>query len=210
MTVLNRIATALQCRDEAPNCALAEAIVRTRDRDAVSELVKNLQHRDRDIQSDCIKVLYEIGARQPTLIAAYHQQFGILLDSSNNRMVWGAMTALDAIAAQEPGSVYKLLPEILAAAESGSVIARDHAVGILIKLAARPPYAARCFPVLLEQLRICPNNQLPMYAEMSAPIVTGRVQGDFTRILRARMSRLEKESQKKRVMKVLTRLRAEK
>jgi hypothetical protein len=102
MTILNRLATALKRRDETPNQLLAEEIVRTNDEYAVEELVENLRNKNRNIQSDCIKVLYEIGERNPALIAGRHKQFGELLDSPNNRLVWGAMTALDAITAKEP------------------------------------------------------------------------------------------------------------
>ena len=60
MTILNRLATALKRRDETPNQLLAEEIVRTNDQYAVEELVENLRNKNRNIQSDCIKVLYEI------------------------------------------------------------------------------------------------------------------------------------------------------
>src|SRR5205823_2531500 len=110
----------------------------------------------------------EIGERKPNLIASYHKEFGKLLESDNNRLAWGAMTALDAIALQEPKAVRGLLPKILATADEGSVITRDHAVAILVKLGSLKQYARHCFPLLIEQLKTCPLNQLPMYAEMSA------------------------------------------
>ena len=208
MTILNRLATALKRRDETPNQLLAEEIVRTNDEYAVEELVENLRNKNRNIQSDCIKVLYEIGERKPALIAGFHKQFGELLDSPNNRLVWGAMTALDAIAAKEPGGVHNLLPRIVAAADRGSVIARDHAVSILVKLGSLDRYAPRCFPLLTEQLKTCPNNQLPMYAEMSARIVTDQNKETFNKVVMARLRGLEKESQKKRVTKVLRQVMA--
>lgn len=62
-------------------------------------------------------------------------------------------------------SVY--VSKILATADAGSVIARDHAFGILVKLGALDQYAKQCFPLLREQLLGCPSNQFPMYAEMS-------------------------------------------
>lgn len=206
MTILNRLASALNRRDEIPNQALAQEIVRTGDKGAIEELVKNLSNKDKNIQSDCIKVLYEIGERNPDLIASYHKEFGKLLESNNNRLAWGAMTALDAIAFHEPKAVRALLPKILATADKGSVITRDHAVGILVKLASLKPYAQHCFPLLLEQLKTCPSNQLPMYAEMSASVVTEQNRKAFHKILTQRLSGLPKESQKKRVSRVLKRL----
>lgn len=206
MTVLNRLATALNRRDEAPNLELAQAITQTNNIGAVKELVSNLSNKDKNIQADCIKVLYEIGKREPDLIAGYFPAFGKLLESKNNRLVWGAMTALDSIALAEPKGVHSLLTRILAVAEAGSVITRDHAVGILIKLGTLKQFADECVPLLIEQLAVCPNNQFPMYAEMSLQIVTDKNKKALQKVMTTRLERLEKESQKKRIAKVLRRL----
>ncbi len=207
MSVLDKLATALKRRDEVPNQELAQSIAATGDQQAVAELVQNLFNRDKNIQSDCIKVLYEIGERQPALIAGHYREFGKLLDSKNNRLVWGAMTALDAIAALEPKGVHGLLVKILTAADnSGSVIARDHAVGILTKLGALKQYAGECLPLLLEQLMKCPNNQFPMYVEMSLAVINSQNRQQFQQVINHRLNELEKESQRKRVLKVLKKL----
>ncbi len=204
MSILDKLASSLDRRDEIPNQLLAAEIVRTKDRSAVEELVENLRNKSRNIQSDCVKVLYEIGEQDPTLIARHLEEFAQLLGSPTQRPVWGAMTALDAIAVEDPGGVYKILPKILAAADGESVIARDHAVGILVKLGSLKDYASRCFPLLLKQLKTYPNNQLPMNSEMSAPVVTDRDQKErFIRVLTSRLRGFEKESQKKRVVRVL-------
>lgn len=208
MTVLDKLATALNRRDEVPNQELAIDIVHTNDRNAVKELVENLAHKDKNIQSDCIKVLYEIGERQPALIAPYYREFGKLLDSKNNRLVWGAMTALDSITKKEPKGVYSLLAKVLDLADSGSVITRDHAVGILVQLGTMKQYADKCWPLLVGQLLTCPNNQFPMYAEMSLALVNDKNKGALQKAMTQRFDGLEKESQKKRVAKVLKRLNA--
>jgi hypothetical protein len=206
MSVLNKLATALNRRDEVPNQELAKEITRNNDRRAVKELVENLVNKDKNIQSDCIKVLYEIGAREPDLIAPYYREFAGLLDSKNNRLVWGAMTALDSVAAKEPKHIHSLLPKLLDLADSGSVITRDHVVGILVKLGAMKQYADECVPLLIEQLMSCPNNQFPMYAEMSLPVVTDKNRKAFQNVLTRRLEGLEKESQQKRVAKLLKQL----
>jgi len=76
MSVLTKLATALNRRDEIPNQALAEEIVKKHDVSAVRELVDNLSDPDKGIQSDCIKVLYEIGQRDPKLIATIARYLG--------------------------------------------------------------------------------------------------------------------------------------
>jgi hypothetical protein len=209
MTVLNKLATAQNRRDEAVNQALAQEIVRGNDGRAVRELVDGLFNKNKNIQSDCIKVLYEVGEKAPNLIAGYRSLFCDLLDSKNNRLVWGAMTALDQIALADPKGVYAVVGKICATAATGSVITRDHAVGILTKLGALKQYANACLPLLIEMLRTSPNNQFPMYAEMSLAVASDRNKPALHKVISERLGHLEKESQKKRVLKVLKRLATE-
>jgi len=207
VSVLDKLATALNRRDEVPNQELARRIVRDGNAAAVKELVENLDHKNKSIQGDCIKVLYEIGGSDPDLIAPYYKDFAKHLDSKNNRVVWGAMTALDTIALKEPKGVYGLLAKILRVAdESGSVIARDHAVGILVKLGTLKPYKRNCQALLIEQLMSCPNNQFPMYVEMSPSVIDADNRKKFQQVMELRLPELERESQKKRVAKVLRKL----
>jgi len=208
MTVLDKLATALNRRDEIPNQELAREIVRANDTDAVRELVENLSNKNRNIQSDCIKTLDEIGTINPDLTAGYYKEFGKLLDSSNNRLVWGAMAALDTIALRQHRGVHSLLAKIIAATDVGSVITRDRAVGILTKLGTLKQYANDCTPPLIKLLATCPDNQFPMYAEMSLAVITDRNREMFLEILIERLDTLEKESQRKRVGKVLKRLQS--
>jgi hypothetical protein len=207
MSVLEELATALNRRDEVPNQELARKIVRERDAFAVQELIENLSHEDKGIPSDCIKVLYEIGGSNPDLVAKYYKEFGKLLESKNNRLVWGAMTALDTIALKAPKAVHGMLAKILKVADtSGSVIARDHAVGILVKLGTLKAYQHDCVALLLEQLMSCPNNQFPMYVEMSVSVIDAGNKKRFQQMLESRLPKLDKESQKKRVAKALKQL----
>jgi len=208
LPVLNRLATTTGRTDDAPNKKLAVELVASRDGKAIKELVDNLSNKDKGIQSDCIKVLYEIGERDPELIATYHEEFGRLLASKNNRLVWGAMTALDSIAAVKPKEVHGLLPQIIEKANTGSVITRDHAVGILAKLASLKEYSSTCLPLLLDQLRRCPNNQFPMYTETSASVIGQTNRAEFVDLMRERLTKLEKESQRRRVQKVLSKFTA--
>ena len=80
------------------------------------------------------------------------------------------MCAMDAIAETRPKAVVAALPEVMAAGDKGSVITRDHAVKATVKLAVNKAYARTVLPLRHEQLRTCPVNQLPMYAELVASI----------------------------------------
>jgi hypothetical protein len=206
MTVISRLASSLNRRDEIPNQELATEIVANRDGNAVAELMENLNHKSKDIRHDCIKVLYEIGERAPSLIAAYAHQFAALLDSKDNRMQWGGITALSAIAHETPDVVFAAIPKLAAVADRGSVITRDNFVAILIKLSGMPAYLDQTLPLLNEQMLSCPPNQLPMYAENALPVIAGAHKGEFIRTLTGRLGDFEKESKRKRVEKVLKRL----
>ena len=129
-----------------------------------------------------------------------------MLDSKNNRLQWGAMTALDTIANENPAAVYTALAKIIRVADQGSVITNDHCVGILIKLCASKKYAADAFTLLIERLKISPVNQLPMYAENALPIINEKNKAIFIRTLTARLDDFEKETKRKRVEKVLKKL----
>lgn len=206
MSVLHKLASTLGRRDEVPNQELARAIASSNDAKAVTELVEHLANKKKDIQSDCIKVLYEVGVQKPALIAPHIAVFAGLLDSKNNRLVWGAMIALNASATAGLHGVYAFLPKIIAVADAGSVIARDHAVNILIKLMGDKKYMDDCFALLVEQLAKCPTNQLPMYAENAAPTITDQNKHLFVKTLSGRLGEIEKESKRARVEKVIRKL----
>jgi hypothetical protein len=206
MSILHKLASALDRRDEVPNQELAQQIIKANDKKAVKELVENLSAKDKNIQSDCIKVLYEIGEHKPVLIAEYAKEFIALLENKNNRLVWGAMTALDSITSLDFPTIYKNLAKILTAAYKGSVITKDHGVSILIKLAAEKEYAENALLLLQEQMKTCPTNQLPMYAENAVPVITDEYKKDFVKLLSFRLGEIEKESKQKRVEKVIKKL----
>ena len=201
MSILEKLASSLNRRDELPNQALAQEIVQKEDVEAIQELVTNLSNK-KAIQNDCIKVLYEIGSQKPALIANYLDEFVKHLSSRNNRLQWGAMMALNAIANERPGEVHAMLPTILSASDGGSVITKDHAVNILIKLCSIEGYADNAFSLLTEQLLKSPVNQLPMYAERALTIVNKDRRGLFVDTLGSRLGDIGAESKRKRVEQV--------
>lgn len=202
-TIIDQLASSLGRRDEVPNQELAGNIVKTKDKNAVKELVQHLHHKDKAIRNDCIKVLYEIAESAPKLIAPYTDSFIGLLDHKDNRMQWGAMTALDAITKESPALIYDAVDTIIAVADSGSVITNDHCVGILVQLCGEKKYSATIFPLLMERLKKSPDNQLPMYAEKTLPVINAGNKAPFIKLLQSRIGKIEKESKRKRVEKVL-------
>lgn len=206
MSILPRLATSLKRRDEVPNQELAKQVAAKKDLSAVKELVDNLSNKSKDIQHDCIKVLYEIGEIAPSLIVPHAASFLTLLTSKNNRLQWGAMTALNTIAQEAPKLIYSALPKIIAAADAGSVITKDYAVHILINLCFVKQYASDAFSLLIEQLTTSPTNQLPMYAERALPIINDKNKALFIKTLTSRLDDIEKDTKRKRVEKIIKKL----
>lgn len=93
MSTLDRLASALGRSDERPNVELAEELAAKPDNGAVAELVAALSGPP-TVSNDAVKVLYELGARRPELVAPHIEAFLALLGSTNNRNVWGALQAI--------------------------------------------------------------------------------------------------------------------
>jgi len=207
MSVIYKLATSLGRRDEVPNQELAKFIVDTNENKCVKELIEHLQNdKNRKIQNDCIKTLYEIGYIKPDLISSYTDIFVRMLKNENNRLIWGSMIAIDTITDIVAEKVYKRLSDIMTAIDKGSVITKDAGVEILAKLSANKKYTENTFPLLLEQLKFCPAKQLGQYAEKALLAITEKNKEEFIQLLHSRMPDLERDTQRKRINKVLKKL----
>jgi len=58
MSVVNRLASQLHRDDEAPNIELAHELAKDKNHSAIEEIIEHLASKDKNIQSDCIKVAY--------------------------------------------------------------------------------------------------------------------------------------------------------
>lgn len=206
MSVLARLASSLGRNDEVPNVQLAEAIAKKGDKTAVRELVEHLSGKDRAIQNDAVKVLYEVGGRRPQLISPYADAFVDQLAARNNRMVWGAMTALGTIAPMRADALWKRVGEIQRANDAGSVITQDWGIRVLAAVAsAKALYERKLFPYLLAFLERCIPRDVPKHAESILVAVNDRNKDAFLRVLKVREKHL-KPTQMTRLRKVYKRL----
>jgi len=191
MTALERIAHFQNRRDEVPNQELAHELASAQDIDGICEIAENLWNRNKGIQADCIKVLYEVGYIDPALIADYAEDFVKLLHSRNNRLVWGGMIALGTVADLRPQVVIAHLDEIRKAMEKGSVITVDNGVQALARAASKnEKYSRELVPHLLEHLRTCRPKDVPQHAEKSLPAINAGNKSRFIAVLTRRMDDL--------------------
>ena len=203
--MLNQIASALNRNDEAPNMELAEKLANSQDGNGISEIVSGLT-MNKATANDCIKVLYEIGERNPLLIVPYVGEILNLLEAKNNRLVWGAMTALAQITTLCPEKVFERWEEIIAAFKTGSVITVDNAISVFAALCkADRGYEKIVLPVLMNHFANCRAKEIPQHFERAAVCVTPDNAKQFLAVIQERYDEMTK-SQQTRVNRVLKRI----
>ena len=183
------------------NISLAKEILASDNKVAVKELVENLSNKNKNIQSDCIKTLYEIGYLKPELIADYHGEFIKLITSKNNRLIWGGMIALSTITDLKHAEIFDSLNIIMDTINKGSVITIDAGVEILARLIKYARYFNVTEPLLMEQLCKCPIKQLPMYIEKSIASIRKDDKEIYLTLIEKRKKECGNDSQAKRLKK---------
>jgi hypothetical protein len=208
MSIIDRLASSLGRPDEVPNQILAREISESDDADAVQELVRNIFHPDRGIQGDCIKVLYEIGLLKPEMIADEVDGFIDALNSKNNRVVWGAMTALGEIAHLKADEIWRYIDDITRTIENGSVITQDWGIRVVAKVAAgAPDREAYLMPFLLRFLEHCDKKDMSRHAESLLVMMTPDNRDDFVALLEKRTPGLS-PAQTTRVTRLIRKIKA--
>ncbi len=203
MLVIDRLATSLGRRDDVPNQELARELAQRQATDEIRQLVNHLKNPDRNIQSDCIKVLYEIGYIAPELIAEYVETFLELLKSKNNRLVWGGMIALSTIAGLKAPFLFEHREELKKAIDNGSVITVDRGIKALAQIAAQnEQFQKELVPYLLHHLQTCRPKDVPLRAEAIQSAIGSENKERFIKILQARIPDL-RPSQVKRLERII-------
>jgi hypothetical protein len=206
MTILNQIAYFQGRHDEIPNQELARLLTDKQDKPGIQEIACNLWNKNKNIRSDCLKVLYEIGYLRPDLIADYVDDFLKLLRGKDNRMVWGAMIGLATIADLRSQSIWSHIDDVIAVVENGSVITVVWGVKTLARVASTDStYRNKLFPILLAQLQKCIPRDIPVHAESMSCAVDNLHLRQFLNVLDNRKPELT-SSQLARLNRVIKKL----
>jgi hypothetical protein len=208
MSTLNQISFYQERRDEVPNQELAGKLAASKDIAGINEIAENLWNKNRNIQSDCLKVLYEIGYIDPDLIVDYVDDFLKLLRSKYNRMVWGAMIALGTIAAKCPDKIWTSIDDVIHTIDQGTVITVVWGIKVLAAVAAaNENYSRKIFPILIDQLQKCIPRDVPTHAESMLSAVDASHQPEFLAVLATRQPEMS-PAQLTRLKKVIRQLSA--
>ena len=206
MTYIDKIAYHLGRRDEVPNQELAALLAQEENHAGIEEIASYLGDKNKSIQSDCIKVLYEIGYISPHLITKYAGTFIDLLSSKANRMVWGAMIALSTIAELVPEDLWSHRQRILDLIETGTVITNVSGVKTLINLSkAGDKYYDGLIDDLLRLQVDCRNVDFAKRAEDMWEVIKAEHRSSYKKLLEDRKTKLSNAAQK-RLVRVINKL----
>jgi hypothetical protein len=205
MSIAEKLASANERNDEALNIALAQELAEMQDNSQeVLELFGIANHGSKTQRHDAIKVLYELAALKPFAFLD-KVEFAIdLINSKDNRMVWGAATLIAALAPRFQHEVIENLDLISEKCMNASIIAKDRLLDILLAVVAKHPDAWATIFSLLDQTA---PNQLPAYAEKIAPHMIDEHKSTFIDRLEKDLSDNTTEAKRKRIEKVLKGLR---
>jgi hypothetical protein len=208
MSVINSIAYYKNRRDEVPNQELAHQLAESEDKAGIQDIAENLWSKNKNVRSDCLKVLYEIGYIRPDLIADYADDFLMLLKDKENRMVWGGMIGLATIADLQPHQIWGKIDEVITAVEKGTLITVVWGIKTLAHVAkTNETYHTRIFPILLSQLQTCIPRDVPMHAENILVAVGKTDSVSFLSVLDKRKPELS-SSQLTRLNKVIKKVKS--
>jgi len=207
MNIRNRFARSQGISNEIPNKQLASEIVASSDEASIREILQILHESKKvDELSDGLKVLEMVGEQNPGLLADAFTPVFMLLQHTQNKIQWRAMSALSTFSFLHPAATFDNLGVILDLMDQGSVITRDHGVKILIGLYKEDAYRRDIGPLLLEQVTAAPDNQLGQYAEKWMQVITQEDRAKLIRVLEMRQPELVNPSHQKRISRVLLKL----
>ncbi len=189
MSALGKIAFFQNRRDEIPNQLLAQELAEKEDAEGIHEIADNLHNTDKNISSDCLKVLYEIGYLRPNLISPYVGNFLSLLSHKENRKVWGAMIALGTISPISHKEIGEQIDTVIDAVNKGSVITVVWGVRVLsVTLAKEPSLENRILPELLHILKVCVPRDVPTHLESMLPMLNDTNREKILAVVESRRS----------------------
>ena len=204
--MIEKVAYSIGRNDEEPNIKLALELIKTKNIKGINEIVEGLNDQVEQIANDCIKVLYEIGEREPELISDHVNVFIKLLKSKNNRLVWGSMVALAKITSLKPQEIFDNLDIVIKAYENGSVITVDNSITVFAELIkAVQEYEKKIFPIIINHLETCRPKEVGQHSERAFICITKNNANIFKKTLINRLDSLT-VPQKKRVDKILKKI----
>ncbi len=206
MSWINKISFHRNIRNEEPNKELAEELAATNNTEGIKEISQYLFDKNKSISSDCLAVLYTIGYSKPELIKDYLAGFVKLLESKNNRMVWGSMIALSTIAEIKSNEIFKNIDLILQTMKKGTLITEVWGIKTLVNLSLQnKAFKEQLLPVLFDYLEKCRPIDFAKRVDVILPILTNSDEREIvSRIIDLKTPELS-EAQLKKLKTIMNR-----
>lgn len=170
-----------------------------------ANIIHGLQSSDEVLQGDCAEILAEMAIADPSSIAPYAEEIIAFLYSSNNRVLWHILNAINHSAHLFPHLLYSYRDKLMELSYNDSIIVRDNAIKVLGNIAATNSlYGEVLTDFFTDILRTCRPSDLPRYAEFIIPAL-GKDQKQreaISRILSLRLDEL-KHAPVKRIEKII-------
>lgn len=173
MSIVSRLSYSQNRKDQGPNKVLAQDIIDRADQDGILQLFALLASKEthKELRKDASLTIAWVAERAPYLIERYAAELVSFLHDTTNRVIWGSMMALCAIAELKKPFLFENLSVIIDAMDAGTVVTRDHGYRILVTLYQDEHYAPDVILLIKEQLLLAPSNQLGQYAERMLPVI---------------------------------------
>lgn len=204
MKYIGKIAFHQNIRNETPNRELAKELCEANNIQGIKEISEYLFDKNKSIASDCLAVMYEIGYQKPELIADYLEIFLELLQSKNNRMVWGAMIAIANISTIKAKEIYKKIDLIIETAKKGTLITEVWGIKVMAGVSlADEKYKEKLFPLLSAYLERARPVDFSARLEVVLPVLSTRHDiKEITKIAQKKKDELS-DSQTKKMMTII-------
>jgi len=211
MKWIDKIAFYQNIRNETPNKELAKELCRLESTDGIKEIAGYLFDKNKSVASDCMAVLYHIGYEKPRLISNYLETFLRLLESKNNRMVWGAMIAIATISKIKFEEIFQHIDLVIKTMKSGTLITEVWGIKALAGISlADEQIKEAVMPTLAGYLEKARPIDFSTRLEDILPIVTTENDvNTITKIIRKKQKELS-DVQVKKMKAVINRFHKEK
>jgi hypothetical protein len=206
ISVVDQILATIDSPTEAPSSQIAQRIANAQDPVSLEGIFALLSHANKKVQRNAMRVIYKLSKMDAVLLKPHLEALFDLLNSKQNRMVWSAMISIDSLTEVMPVQVYERLETILTVVNKGSVIVKDHTVGVLTQLAAHPQYHEEAMILLLDLSKDAPVNQFPTYCERIASTISPDFVEEFKLLILSRLEEMNTERKSIRLQSVLKKL----
>jgi hypothetical protein len=203
ISVVDQILATVNLPTEAPSSQIAQSIAKTQDHASLEGIFSLLSHANKKVQRNAMRVIYKLSKIDAALLKPHLEALFGLLKSKQNRMVWSAMISIDSLTEVMPEQVYERLETILSVVNKGSVIVKDHTVGVLAQLAVHKQYHEEAMVLLIDLCKDAPVNQFPTYCERIAGIISPDYIEEFKLLILSRLEEMNTERKASRLQAIL-------